>query len=104
MFRKLLVPVTVVAATAVLTGVAAAGAPPTVKTGKPTRITDNTALLNGTVNPNGASTTYYFQFGLTNGYGSNTAPRAGGAGVKAFNVHLTAGGLVQGTVYHYRLL
>jgi hypothetical protein len=104
MIRKLLVPATAVAATAILAGVAAAGAPPTVRTGKPTRITKNTALLNGTVNPNGASTTYYFQFGLTSGYGSNTAPRAGGAGVKASDVHGTAAGLVQGTVYHYRLV
>ncbi len=104
MIRKLLVPATVVAVIAIFASVALAGGSPTVRTGKPTRITDNTALLNGTVNPNGASTTYYFQFGLTNGYGSNTSPRAGGAGVKTLDVHLTAGGLVQGTVYHYRLL
>jgi hypothetical protein len=104
MIRKLLVPAAVFAATAMLTGVAAAGAPPIVKTRQPTRITEHTAVLRGIVNPNGASSTYYFQFGLTTGYGSNTAPRAGGAGVRAFNVQQAATGLVQGTVYHYRLV
>ena len=104
MIRKLLVPTAAVAATAILTGAAAAGAPPTAKTVKATRITNNTALLNGALNPNGSSTTYYFQWGLTTAYGTNGAPRGGGAGVKAFNVHGTATGLVQGTIYHYRLV
>jgi hypothetical protein len=104
MIRKLLVPATALATTAILAGVAVGAASPTVRTGKPTRIADSTAVLNGTLNPNGASTTYYFQYGLTSGYGTNTAPRSAGAGVRGINVARTATGLVAGTVYHYRLV
>ena len=65
----------------------------------------NTALLNGIVNPNGASTTYYFQFGLTNGYGSNTAPRAGGAGVQRVRRPARPRpGSSREPTYHYRLV
>lgn len=104
MIRKLLVPAVAVAATASFAGVAAAAAPPSVKSGKATQVRENSAVLNGAVNPNGGSTTYYFQWGLTTSYGSNGTPRSAGTGVKATGVHWTATGLVQGTGYHYRLV
>ena len=48
---------------------ALASSSPTVTTGAVTSIGDTSAVLNGTVNPNGAATTYQFQWGLTTAYG-----------------------------------
>jgi hypothetical protein len=104
MKRKLLVFAGTAAAAATLTGVAVAASAPTAKTGSATLIKENSALLHGTVNPNGASTTYYFQVGLTSSYGAATAPVSAGAGVRAKGVSRPVGALVQGTTYHYRLV
>jgi hypothetical protein len=104
MKRKLLVFAGTAAVSAALGGVAVAASAPTAKTGSATQVKPNSALLSGTVNPNGASTTYYFQVGLTNSYGAATAPVSAGAGVKAKGVSRPVGALVQGTTYHYRLV
>jgi hypothetical protein len=104
MNRKLLVFAGTIAATAALGGVAAAASAPSAVTGSATQIKTTTAVLNGTVNPNGASTTYYFQFGLTSSYGAASAPNSAGPGVKAKGISQSAGGFVQGTIYHYRLV
>jgi hypothetical protein len=104
MNRRLLVFAGTIAATAALGGVAAAASAPTTVTGSATQVKPTTAVLNGTVNPNGASTTYYFQVGLTSSYGAATAPKSAGSGVKAKGISQSAGGFVQGTIYHYRLV
>jgi hypothetical protein len=52
----------------------------------------------------GSSSTYYFIWGLTAGYGATGKPLSAGAGIKRVPVHETAGGLIPGTVYHYRLV
>src|SRR5207302_9824277 len=62
------------------------------------------ARLNGTVNPNGSGTTYFFQWGLTTSYGVNGKAVSAGSGTKAVAARETAAGLVPGTVYHYRLV
>jgi hypothetical protein len=76
---------------------------PTVSTGSATSVTSNSATLNGTADPNGASTTAYFQYGMTTGYGSTTAPQNVGSGTTAVAI---PGGNVSGltcnTIYHYR--
>ena len=46
--------------------------PPTVTTKAATSITSTSARLNGTVNPNGHATTYYFEYGPSTSYGSKT--------------------------------
>jgi hypothetical protein len=104
MKRKLLVIAGTALASATVAGVAFAGSSPTTATGSATQIKPNSALLHGTVNPNGASTTYYFQWGLGTSYGANSSPLAAGAGVKAKSVQQALSGLVQGTTYHYRLV
>jgi hypothetical protein len=104
MKHKLLVLAGTVVASAAVAGTAVAASAPTAKTGSATQVKPNSALLSGTVNPNGASTTYYFQIGLTNSYGAATAPVSAGAGVKAKGVSRPVGALVQGTTYHYRLV
>lgn len=62
------------------------------------------AVLTGSVNPNGASTSYYFQYGINKNYGGQTAIASAGAGTKAVSVRLPIGGLQPLTVYHYRLV
>jgi hypothetical protein len=83
---------------------ALAASSPTVVTGSATSIGQSSALLHGTVNPNGSSTTYYFQWGLTNSYGVTGKAHSAGAGVKAVAVKDTATNLLPGTTYHYRLV
>jgi hypothetical protein len=104
MKRKLLVLAGTAVASATIAGVAFAGSSPTAATGTATQVKQNSALLHGTVDPNGASTTYYFQWGLSTGYGVNGPALAAGAGVKAKAVQQAVSGLVQGTTYHYRLV
>lgn len=104
MKRRVFAVVGTAAVAAALTGVAAAASAPTALTGSATAVKQNTATLNGTVNPDGSSTTYYFQWGLTTSYGSAGAPVSAGAGVKAKGISRPAAGLVPGTIYHYRLV
>lgn len=95
----------VVAAIAVMSGaVAAAASSPAVVTGSVSSVSDTGAILHGSVNPNGSSTRYYFVWGLTTGYGATGTSLSAGSGVKPVAVHETAGGLIPGTVYHYRLI
>jgi phosphodiesterase/alkaline phosphatase D-like protein len=62
------------------------------------------ATVNGTVNPQGRATTYYFQFGETTAYGSQTAPQSAGAGTTPVSVSAALSGLRTDTTYHYRLV
>ena len=80
------------------------GAAPEVTTGEATEIAQQTAKLNGTVNPRGSATTYTFQFGTTTSYGAQTTPVSAGAGTTANAVSATLNGLAPGTTYHYRLV
>lgn len=92
-----------IAVAGTLAGVAWAAASPTVSTGAATKIGDTTAVLTGTVNPNGARTNYTFIYGPTAAYGGTTAAKSAGAGAKGVSVSRTITGLTPGTVYHYRL-
>jgi hypothetical protein len=105
MKRRLEVVAAAMAAGATISGaVAAAAASPAVVTRSATSVKQSSAVLNGTVNPNGSSSTYYFQWGLTTGYGVNGPARSAGSGVKPVAVHETAATLIPGTTYHYRLV
>jgi hypothetical protein len=105
MKRRVEVVAAALAAGATISGaVAAAASSPAVVTGSATSIKQTSAVLNGTVNPNGSSSTYYFQWGLTTGYGVNGPAHSAGSGVKPVAVHETAGTLIPGTTYHYRLV
>jgi hypothetical protein len=82
----------------------AAAVPPTVTTSPATRVTSQSATLNGRVNPRGLATIRFFQYGPTTAYGASTP--AGGAGSGTAAVAATAGvaALAPNTVYHYRLV
>jgi phosphodiesterase/alkaline phosphatase D-like protein len=88
---------------AVAAGVALAASSPAVSTHAATSITTSSAVLNGTINPNGATTTYHFEYGLTKSYGESTPTRSAGNGTKSVAVKATVRSLLPGTVYHFRL-
>ena len=99
-------PATATAATATTgpTGPTATSTPPTVVTGSPSQVGQSSAVLNGTVNPNGKATTYYFQYGTSSAYGVQTTPANAGSGSGNVGVHATITGLTPGATYHYRLV
>ncbi len=100
----LLVPAVMVSAVLGVTAVAIAAASPSVTTGSYSHVADTSAVLHGTVNPNGSATTYYFQWGLTTAYGLQSVEHSAGHGTKPVAVSTTAGELIPGTSYHYRLV
>ena len=63
--------------------IAAAATKPGVSTLGAAKVTITTATLTGKVNPHGAATTYYFQYGTTTAYGSRTPSAGVGAGTAA---------------------
>jgi uncharacterized protein YegP (UPF0339 family) len=77
---------------------------PIVATIAATNITHNSAQLNGSVNPNGANTTYYFEYGTTINYGSKTNSISAGSGTSVVYVNSPITGLNQNTTYHFRLV
>jgi hypothetical protein len=104
MRRKVQVLAVVIAGSAVLAGVAVAASSPSVVTGDATNRHQTSVTLHGTVNPNGSSTTYFFQWGPTNGYGDTGRTFSAGSGTTARAVADSIGGLTPGTTYHYRLV
>jgi hypothetical protein len=78
--------------------------PPAAVSYGPSGVSSDAATFNGTVNPNGHSTTYYFQYGTTTAYGLQTAPASAGGATSTVAVHTQVTGLTPGTVYHYRLV
>jgi N-acetylmuramoyl-L-alanine amidase len=79
---------------------------PAVTTGSATAVGSTTATVTGTVNPNGAATTYWVQYGSTTAYGS-VAPSpaaSAGAGTTAKSVSVAFGSLSRRTTYHYRVV
>ncbi len=77
---------------------------PAVETGDTASITPTTATLKGSVTPNGLSTTWWFEYGTTTGYGTKTASHSVGSGTKATSVSVGIKSLKAGTTYHYRLV
>jgi hypothetical protein len=67
-------------------------------------VTYATAALNGTLNPGGSPTTYFFQYGPSAKYGSQSLPVSLAAGTRTLNVRSPIAGLVPQTKYHFRLV
>jgi hypothetical protein len=61
------------------------------------------AVLNGSVNPKGENTSYYFEYGPTTSYGSSTASTSAGWGEEATEVQQEIAGLEYGVTYHFRI-
>jgi hypothetical protein len=105
MNRKLTLAVTALLATGALgTGIALAAGSPTVSSVSAGSIGNSSAALKGTVNPNGSTATYFFQYGLTSAYGLISKSHSAGKGTKGVAVHVTASGLLPGTTYHFHII
>jgi phosphodiesterase/alkaline phosphatase D-like protein len=78
--------------------------PPTVTTGTAGAINAGGATVSGTVNPNGLTASYYFEFGTTSAYGFQTSPASAGALTAVKSVSGTLSGLASDQTYHYRLV
>ncbi|HSS43378.1 MAG TPA: hypothetical protein VLK37_12610 [Solirubrobacterales bacterium] len=80
---------------------------PEVVTAKATDVSESSAVLNGTVNPSGLQTTYHFEYGLTDAYGSRVPAgieAAAGNGFEPRAFGRTIRGLDPGTTYHFRIV
>lgn len=79
-------------------------APPTpdITTGGSSSVTHNSATIAGTVNPNLVSTQYYFQYGTTVAYGTDTALQGPSSAGAPFGYTQAISGLTASTTYHYR--
>ena len=83
---------------------ASAASKPDVTTGGAANITATSATLNGRVDPNDAETTYFFRYGTTTLYGTDTAVTSAGSGAGGIAVSVPIAGLAPATRYHYRLV
>jgi len=77
--------------------------PPTVTTGSATNITSSSATLNGTVNPNGLSTTAWFEYGTVTGTYGNKSSTQSVSGSSTTSVSANISGLSANTKCYYRI-
>ncbi len=81
-----------------------------VSTGGATHLRGSTALLTGVIVPSGTETSYYFQYGTTTAYGSQTPtlptglPAATSGTKPKVKVGQSISHLTPGVTYHYRLV
>jgi lysophospholipase L1-like esterase len=77
---------------------------PTVSTNLPTSITTTSAIFNGSVNPNGLSTTAWFEYGADPSLASwtSTAGQAMGSGTSPLSYSRSISGLSPYTTYYFR--
>jgi hypothetical protein len=97
-----------------VSGLTAGGTPGSVGFAARPSVTSGSASFSGFVNPNGAPTTAYFQYGLdaryfklgASGpvYTNTTPPQAVGGDFSAHTVFATVTGLVPNAIYHARLV
>lgn len=85
-------------------GTAAVVAAPTAITGSMSAVGATFATANGTVNPGGRSTSWYFEYGTSTSYGRKTSSKSAGSSTANVQVSGTLTGLTAGTTYHYRLV
>jgi plastocyanin len=77
---------------------------PTAVTESATQVGEAEATLNGTVNPNGHPTMYFFRYGTTTSYGKETSMSGPIEGTANVSVSAQATGLQAGTTYHFQLV
>jgi hypothetical protein len=82
------------------------GAPPTVETLPVGPRSATTAQLRGSVDPNGTPTTYWFEYGGDQTYGTRIPllPAPAGAGNEPLLLVQDVTGLLPSTTYHYRIV
>ncbi|MBO0746709.1 MAG: fibronectin type III domain-containing protein [Acidimicrobiaceae bacterium] len=102
--RLLIVACTTLALALLLAAVARAVVPTVTNLSADQRTTSG-AQLNATINPQGSSTTYHFEYGPTSAYGQSTPESASiGSDSSDHQVADTIAGLDPHTVYHFRVV
>src|SRR5207248_1584197 len=77
--------------------------PPAVTTNPATNVARISAILTGSINPHGLTTTVRFQYGRTTTYGSTTAnPPSLHDALPIFTANIS--GLAANTTYHFRIV
>src|SRR3954471_22853834 len=79
----------------------AAPTPPTATTGSASSVTQTSATLRATVDPNGGPTTVHFEYGTSSSYGLTSANKTVD-GDNPVTVDVPVSGLTNSTTYHYR--
>ncbi|MFT3864534.1 MAG: fibronectin type III domain-containing protein [Solirubrobacterales bacterium] len=81
-------------------------AEPSAQTESASDLDDEGATLNAVVDPRGAATTYYFEYGASAAYGRKAPlqPEAIGSADEGRNVSQAIGGLTEGLEYHFRIV
>ncbi len=79
---------------------------PVVVTQGATGVSSSGATLNGSVNPNGTASTWFFEYGVTAAYGTRIPLAAAPTGLDRVAVSFSRaiGGLSAGSTYHYRIV
>jgi hypothetical protein len=85
-------------------GTFATAGKPVPRTGTPSSVTGTSATLTGTVDPDGHTTSWYFEYGTTTRYGTKTASHDAGSSLGAKPVSVPVNGLTPGIGYHVRLV
>ncbi len=78
-------------------------AAPRIQTDAGAAVSNSTAVITGHVTPNGAPTTYWYEYGLTTALGSRTAAQSIGSGWTAIASPGYITGLKANTTYYFRL-
>ncbi|MDB4983999.1 MAG: hypothetical protein JWM20_178 [Patescibacteria group bacterium] len=85
----------------------AAPTAPSVTTRSATGITATAATLRGTVNPDGAGTSYWFEYTIDPSFATgvtNSAQQSAGSGTSSDSIQSTVSGLNSRTTYYFRLV
>ena len=77
---------------------------PIAATSPASDVSGSAARINGFVDPNGALTTYRFEYGASTAYGLSTPEQDAGTGTTSQRVSATLAGLESGTTYHFRVI
>jgi NHL repeat len=77
---------------------------PQVQAESVSEVGSSSATFHGQVVPQGEATSYFFEYGLTAGYGSRTPVDSAGAGTGVVSVLAGVEGLLPDTTYHFRLV
>ncbi len=76
---------------------------PAVESGASTFVSSSTSIVSGRVKPNGALTTYWFEYGETTALGARTSTQTIGSGFSFISTPGYITGLKANTVYYFRL-
>jgi phosphodiesterase/alkaline phosphatase D-like protein len=79
-------------------------APTQAFTGGPDILSTTSALLTGSVDTQGVDTEYYFEYGITTAYGTQTTPATVTGSSSSQTVSYTLTGLTPGVTYYYQLV